>query len=241
MKTTEGFIVDPDIWARFPGMRLVGVAGEGLDNRTPRPAVTDHFENAQYSAFEMLRGVDPNSFLPFTTWRALQPGKEFPAAHENLGLRVRNGKRPRPINPLVDLYNGACIDLLSRDIAAPMGAWCATELPTLRLGVTRGGESFQELGKQDAVTVAPGEVAYLDGDRRRLVTRHFVWRQSILGAVSARTTDFIIVSELVPPYAHHAEMIRDELVTLCGKLLDVPCRATILEAAADASAWEVAA
>ena len=41
------FFIEPSIWEKFPGMRLVVAVASGLDNRTERPGVTKLLEEAQ--------------------------------------------------------------------------------------------------------------------------------------------------------------------------------------------------
>lgn len=198
---TRKFTVNPKVWDRFPGMKLILIAGSDLDNKRHRKSVDELLDTAQSDTFETLRWEDFDTFEPVTVWRDVQPGKKFPAAHEALAARVQKRSKLRAINPLVDVYNSLSISFIGRDIAAPIGAWCMSTMSGLRLEITEGGEPFTELGKSKPVSVEAGEVAYLDLDTSELVTRHFVWRQSKLGAVTPKTKAFLLISELLPPYA----------------------------------------
>jgi len=223
------FHVDPVIWDRFPGLRLVCLASDGLDNSMPNLTVDSVYQSSQANAAPFLQSVDLESFPPFAVWRHAQPGAAYPAAHESLGRRVAGGKPLRPISPLVDAYNAISLNLLTRGIAVPVGAWDATELPIIRLGVTTGGEPFKELGKKDAVFAEAGEVAYIHVPSNELVTRHFVWRQSVRGAITPATTAFFMVSELIPPFSDQVQLVVDSLTNMCEQLLSVGVHNKVLQ------------
>jgi DNA/RNA-binding domain of Phe-tRNA-synthetase-like protein len=235
--TKKRFEVSSEIWNRYPGMKLVCVAGAGLDNVTHRTAVDDFFRSTQMAGFELMRGIELDNYAPFAEWRRVQPGLHFPAAHESLGIRVAGGKWLRAISPFVDCYNAISIDLLSRDIAAPIGAWCSDTLPTLRLGITKGGEVFTELGKSKAQNAEPGETAYFDGSGRDLVTRHFVWRQSQHGAIKPTTRSFFLISELIRPFATHTDTVLTELREACRSLFSVNVQSAVLDSGSDGWNW----
>lgn len=55
----------------------------------------------------------------------------------------------------------------------------------LELRLTRRGDTFQALDKNEPVAVPDGEVAYVTG--RTVLTRHFVWRQSRAGIITPET------------------------------------------------------
>ena len=234
---THEFIIEPEVWKRFPGMALVCVAGRGLDNKTKRESIDNALGRARDAAFETLRAVDFDEFAPITTWRRLQPGRDFPAAHEALAARVKARSPLRSINPLVDLYNSISIDLIGREVAAPIGAWCMTMLPGLRLGITKGSESFTELGKSDLVAVEADEIAYMNLEATELITRHFVWRQSRLGAISPATKSFFLVSELAPPFATEGGALEAEIVQSIGDHLAIGCDSTVLVEGDERWSW----
>jgi DNA/RNA-binding domain of Phe-tRNA-synthetase-like protein len=225
--TLDQLEVAPDIWCRYEAMKLVCVTAGGLDNKSRRPALDMHFAKSQHKAALALKTVDPETFAPFLDWRAVQPGPKFMAAHEALARRVT--KAPlRSISPVVDIYNGLSLELTASGIAAPIGGWCLDTLPRLKLLVTKGGERFCEIGKTDPVFAELGETGYADATGTELVTRHFVWRQAALGAISPETQSFILVCELLAPYASYAEFVRAKMVDACARYLAVACRSVIL-------------
>jgi DNA/RNA-binding domain of Phe-tRNA-synthetase-like protein len=233
---TKSFVVPREIWDRYRGMQLVCLSGTGLDNKTRRPAVDQFFQSTQLTVFETMRSVDFDTYGPVTEWRRIQPGPEFSAAHEALGKRVAAGKMLKSISPFVDWYNACCLDLLAREIAAPVGAWCSDTVPTLSLRITAGGEAFTELGgKAKTIHAEAGETAYVDLQRSELITRHFVWRQAQHGSVGPHTRSFFLVSEIIQPFADRADTVRQELVETCEQLFSIKTQSVILTA--DAPGW----
>lgn len=235
---TKSFQIDPWVWSRFPGMKLVCVAGDGLDNTTPQPKAGELLTSAQNRVRRALAGRNFDQYEPFSVWRGVQPGKSFPAAHEALGLRVAGEKPLRSINSLVDCYNAVSLEFLAQDIAAPIGAWDSDELPMIRLIETEGGEPFIELGKDTPVKAMLGEVAYANEDRTQLVTKNFVWRQARLGAVASSTSAFFVVSELLPPFARSAEMVLDRLVDVISDCFGITPASKILAEPETVWTWE---
>lgn len=233
------FQIDQEVWTKFPGMVLVCGVAAGLNNAEPNPEAATMLADAQDA---VRRAFTPAAFsdLPHVTaWRQVQPGKDFPSAHEAIARRVVTGKPLRAINPLVDAYTATCLNFFAAGIAAPIGAWSVTEVPAMRLVETSGGESFTELGTTDPVNVAPGEIAYADETRCELVTRHFVWRQSNLGAIRPQTTAAFLVSELIAPYANASAQVERAMVDMVRRCFGVKLRTAVL--AAPSLSWEVAA
>jgi DNA/RNA-binding domain of Phe-tRNA-synthetase-like protein len=230
--------VQPDIWNLYPGLKLVCVVGNGLDNSIHRTAVEEFFLSSQVGVFESLRSIELDHYPPFFEWRRVQPGAKFPAAHEALGTRAAACRPLRSISPFVDWYNAVSLDMLTRGIAAPIGAWCSKTIPEMRLLITVGGETFTELGKTSIEVAQPGEIAYADASGRELVTRHFVWRQSRLGAIAPDTTSFVLISEILEPFSGRAETVRTELVTTCETMFSINTASTILEEGSSFS-WRI--
>ena len=231
------FKIDKWVWDKFPGMVLVCLAG-AVDNKHYPASLHDFYAKVQESVKKRLGGKKADSVEAFAVWREAQPSRNFPAAHEALGVRVASGNTLRSINPLVDLYNGASLALLSQGIAAPIGAWDSDQLPTLRLTETQGGEKFRELGKSEEVEALPGEISYATPDGETLVTRHFVWRQSQLGAVSSSTDHFFMVSELIEPFADKAKEVEGFLSGLLAEHLGAQVQTSILAEGDTAWNWE---
>ena len=191
------FIVDEAVWRMFPGLRLVVVVGNGLDNRERRPAVEEDLAIAQHQLKENWKYPKPQSHPFIAVWRdafkvARVSGKQFPSSIEALARRVLSGKSLAGINPLVDFYNAVSLRYL-----VPAGGWDLQDISgsCLLLKLTRVGEPFTELGTTDPVHVNAGEVSYMDNTE--VLTRHFVWRQAETGKIEPKTTYFFLVSEIL--------------------------------------------
>lgn len=193
------FIVDPAIWELFPGMRLVAIWADGIENRTARPELEAGLEAAVGELSAGWRYPNPQSHPHVAAWRAAIrasgfSGKRYPSSIEALTRRALSGRGIGSINPLVDLYN-----TVSLSHVVPAGGWDLDDFAAhggdLRLTRTRGGERFQALGSEAEVPVEAGEISYLLGEE--VVTRHFVWRQSELGKLTPRTTRALLVSEVL--------------------------------------------
>jgi DNA/RNA-binding domain of Phe-tRNA-synthetase-like protein len=233
---TKSFTVPENLWNRYPGLQLVCLSGTGLDNKARQPATDQFFQSTQLTFSETMRGVDFDNYLPIMEWRRIQPGPDFPAAHEVLGKRAAAGKMLKSVSPFVDWYDAFCLDMLAREIAAPVGAWCSDTIPTLSLRITAGGEAFTELGgKSKTIHAEAGETAYIDVQRAELITRHFVWRQSQHGSIGPNTRSFFLVSEVIKAFADQAGTARPELVETCEQLFSVKTHSVILTA--DRPSW----
>lgn len=191
------FVIAPDIFALFPGLRLVVAVAYGVDNATARPAVDAEW-TAAWSAASAAAAAYGNAqshprIVPWRErWRAMGvSSKAFPTSIENIVRRALKGGEPFRINPLVDFYNA-----VSLAHVVPAGGFDLADIRgPLELRLSRDGDTFIALGEEDAVAVPPGEVTYADG--ATVLTRHFVWRQARTGLITAATRDVFLVSELL--------------------------------------------
>src|SRR5262249_31864957 len=95
----------------------------------------------------------------------------------------------------------------------PAGAFDLGDITgPLELRLTRHGDHFVALDATTPLDLPPGEVCYADGST--ILTRHFVWRQSRVAAITPSTRDVFLVSEVlgeVGPEA--AEAVRDDFAS----------------------------
>jgi DNA/RNA-binding domain of Phe-tRNA-synthetase-like protein len=225
------FCIDPEIWEKFPGMRLVVAVASHLDNERDRPEARKLLSDAQNELNAEWTYENPQSHPRVQAWReAFQrigvKGKDFPSSIEALVRRVVAGKRVASINPLVDLYNAVSLRFI-----VPVGGWDVAGLAggDIHLRITREGERFQELGGQSGpVTVAAGEVSYTDA--QEIITRHFVWRQSEHAKVGPKTREIFLVSEILPAAESSlAEEVEHALLNGLGTVFGATPRSAILE------------
>lgn len=208
--------VSSKVWARLPGLRLVVGVVRDLDNRGPRPSLRSALALRQ----SVLRNAwtrnawasnRPHEHPHLACWREImreigvKPGKK-PASVEALVRRALGTSPVGPINPLVDLLN-----VISLRYLLPTGGWDLAVLsrqPALRF--TDGGERFGALGGDSLESVEAGELAYVVG--QRVITRHFVWRQSELGKITEDSRDALVVVEVPGARERNlAEQVRSTL------------------------------
>lgn len=184
--------VDRAALERFPGIRLVVVEVSDLDNTGERPEVAAELERAWTAAGrDAAAWRNAQSHPRVRPWRAAL-GARFPSSIEALLRRAINGGPPPRINPLVDF----CTIVSLRNVV-PIGAFDLDAVQgEIALRLTGGGEPFHAIGAGQPVAVAPGEIAYTDD--RDVLTRHFVWRQSLKGAIRPSTRRAVLLSEILP-------------------------------------------
>lgn len=231
------FRLDPAVWQRLPGMRIVVVAARGVDNATPRPAVEGELSAVESALRAGWEHPNPQSEPRIALWRDAFKAlgistKKHASSVEALVRRVLGGRDLPRISPLVDLYNA--VSLRHR---VPAGGWDLGDLQgDLRLGFTAGGEPFHELGGDATDLVEAGELAYRDDDE--VVTRHFVWRQAERGKVTPATRDVFLLSEILGGIGDEvAAAVRADLVEGLRRHFGIAATSAIL--AAPASVWEL--
>ncbi|HEX6990181.1 MAG TPA: phenylalanine--tRNA ligase beta subunit-related protein [Bacillota bacterium] len=196
--STLSLTVEPAVFERFPGIRVVMVIATGIDARRPRQELSARLAAAWSSAGQAaLDAGSPQAHPRIRPWRkALSaqgfPGDKFPCSVEAMMRRARRGGPPPFINPLVDFYNAVSLERL-----IPGGGWDLKALEgDLALRLTRPGETFLALDAQEPVPVSAGETSYADA--RDLLTRHLAWRQSRKALLQADTRHAVLVAEFLP-------------------------------------------
>ena len=209
------FVVAPEIFERFPGMRLAVAVAHGLDNAGDRPAIAAEWRAAWAGAAEAASYGNAQSHPRVRPWRERframgVSGKEFPSSIEALLRRAMKGGEPFRINPLVDFYNA-----VSLRHVVPAGGFDLDQLRgPLELRLTRDGDHFTALDADAPIPVPPGEIAYLDGST--VLTRHFVWRQARTGLITPATRSVVLLSEI--PSEVGAAVARQVLADLVAGL-----------------------
>ena len=224
------FIVHPEIFAHFPGMRLAVTVATGIDNQQERPEVNHYWQEAWIKAGkEAAVYGNAQSHPHVRPWRERFKamgisGKEFPSSIEALLRRSLKGGEVFHINPLVDFYNA-----VSLRYVAPAGGFDLEQIRgPLELRLTRAGDIFTALGEEVAQSVNAGEIAYADGST--VLTRHFVWRQAQTGLISTATRAVFLVSEVLGELdARVAESILGEMRDGLQRYFQVESRTFLLD------------
>jgi DNA/RNA-binding domain of Phe-tRNA-synthetase-like protein len=237
------FTIAPEVFERFPGMRVAVAVAAGVDNSIPRPAVDALWRDAWDSAAAVAAPYGNAQSHPHVApWRERFKAmgvstREFRSSIEALLRRAMRGGEPFSISPLVDFYNA-----VSLRHVVPAGGFDLDQLDAalLELRLSRAGETFLALDGSAPEAVPPGEVSYVAGDA--ILTRHFVWRQARLGALVPATRALFLVSEVLGEVeAHGGGAVADAvLADLCSGLRDhfgVTARPFLLDAANPSCAW----
>jgi DNA/RNA-binding domain of Phe-tRNA-synthetase-like protein len=223
------FCVEKRVWELFPGMVLVVAHGERIDNATPRPEITAELRKAESRLRAEWSYPNAQSHPRISAWRqamkAVGVSSSYPSAIESLCRQVLAGRELRSINPLVDFYNSVSLSNIS-----PVGGWDVGVGRTVWLRMTKEAEPFTELGKIDPVLVPAGEVCY--AGRTALLTRHFVWRQAEEAKIANDTSDFFLISEVLPELG--TEVVREIQASLINGIRNhfgITARTAVLDAA----------
>jgi DNA/RNA-binding domain of Phe-tRNA-synthetase-like protein len=190
------FTIDEKTFAYFPAMKLAVVIVRDVNNQFNRPEVWTELKQSWISAGKAAAEYgNPQSHLRIKPWvehfKALGVSrKEFPSSIEALVRRAGKGGEPMSINPLVDFYNSVSLKYL-----VPAGGFDLDQLDNgLELRFSRTGDEFQALDDPTVSPVPEGEISYADGSR--ILTRHFIWRQSKIGLILPTSKNVLLVSEI---------------------------------------------
>lgn len=231
------FLISPDIFARFSGIRLAVVVAHGIDNQHTPTTIADQWQSVWNEAQAAKQYGNAQSHPHVRPWRehfrALGiSSKDFPSSIEALLRRALKGGEPFSINALVDFYNA-----VSLRYVVPVGGFDIDQLHgPLELRLTQEGDTFTALGEQTFVPVPAGEVAYADG--QTVLTRHFVWRQAQTGLIAPSTRSVFLVSEILGEVGQDvAEAVLADLHTGVQTLFNVPAQTFLLDSRNPAASW----
>jgi DNA/RNA-binding domain of Phe-tRNA-synthetase-like protein len=206
------FAVEPDVFARIPGMRLAVVVARGVDNHRERPDVALAWSKAWNAAAAAAAPYgNAQSHPRVVAWRQRLQAigvsmRHFPTSIEALLRRAMKGGPPFRINSLVDFYNG-----VSLRHVVPVGGFDLDRVAgPLVVRLTREGDTFASLDAEGPISVPVGEVSYATG--ATILTRQLMWRQARDGLIHPDTRSVFLVSESLPESGPGvAELILDEL------------------------------
>ena len=232
------FSVEPEIFARFPGMRLAVVVAHDVDNRADRPAVAEAWARTWSAAGAAVAPYgNAQSHPRVLAWRQRFQAmgvsmRHFPTSIEALLRRAMKGGAPFCINPLVDFYNG-----VSLRHAVPVGGFDLDRVSgPLTVRLTRDGDTFAALDGSGPVQVPTGEVAYATGTT--VLTRQLMWRQARDGLIHRETRAVFLVSESLPEAGSGlAEAVLDDLGEGLSRDFGATVRRFVVEAAAPRISW----
>jgi DNA/RNA-binding domain of Phe-tRNA-synthetase-like protein len=191
------FVVSPEIFELYPGLRLPVVVAEGVEAAADSSGVKKLWRQAWEEAGQSAAKYgNAQSHPRVAAWRDAMAatgvsGRKFPSSVESLLRRAFKGGEPPCINPLVDFYNS-----VSLRHVVPAGGFDLAQLGNiLELRLTHEGDTFHPLDSTSLERVEPGEVAYASGNE--VLTRHFVWKQSHVGLLGESTSSVLLVCEVL--------------------------------------------
>lgn len=194
------FMIDKDIFERFPGLLVGTVMVSGLDN-------SGRFEKIA----SLLRAEEQDVRQTFSidmlaedkrikAWRKAYSAfgakpKKYKSSVEGLYRMVLKNKEIPSINPVVDLYN-----YVSMKYTLPVGGDDLDKVEgALRLCFAEGDELFLPLNGDEMEVVKPGEVIYRDDSE--VLCRRWNWRESDKSKMTPETGRVLLVAEALPPFS----------------------------------------
>lgn len=219
------FISGKEIYASFPGMKIVVVFVPEINNSIDIPEVKEFWQAKwRQAGIEGLHYANAQSHPRIRPWRNYFKqmgfsGKKFPCSAEALLRRALKTDEPFYINPLVDFYNA-----ISMQYMVPAGAFDLGKMNgPLEARLTREGDSFTSLDSPESLAVPAGETAYACGSN--ILSRHLVWRQSRLGLVRPETKTAVVLSE-IPDIGDEqlAQTVKDAIVQGLEHFFKAPSR-----------------
>ena len=192
------FQYDSQIIENYPKLAAGVITAQGMTN-APTPDTLRNLYLDEQTAVKARIGTAPLSELPsLSAWRraisafGVSPTKYRSAAESLLRRLTKKGDIPC-INTLVDIGN-----LVSIRYGLPVAIFDTRQIAVpITVHYSDGSEAFMDLGSDQIVHPAPGEVIFSDAISM-VIARRWCWRQSATSAASASTTDAIITVE-----AHH--------------------------------------
>ena len=210
---TTGSTVDPAIFERWPGYRVVLVAADHMDPLVLAEAAERLHAAAQVSARSSGSG-EPDAHT--VRWHAayrdfgIKPRVARPSVDALVRRAASDNGLPR-INALVDLYNA--ISILHR---VPIGGEDLDRYHgPARLTLATGTELFHSTASGDAVVdhADPGEPIWID--EIDITCRRWNWRQTSRTAIHADTTRVgFIIDSLDAPDHRGAALAAEQLAGL---------------------------
>lgn len=222
------FIVEPEIFERFPGIRLGVLVVTGMTNRPSQSAVDRLLTAAEAATRQKLTGTDPKEHPRVAPWREIyrqfgSPPSQYRSSIESLLRRVLAGSSLPRINPLVDIYN-----YLSLKHLLPAGAEDLDRIEgNLVLGLAKGNESGGYIGATEISTGYPGEVVYRDD--WGFICRRFNWREGERTKITPATKNAVVVIEALPAVGDNDfKKALDEATQLFKKHLGAEVKVLVL-------------
>jgi DNA/RNA-binding domain of Phe-tRNA-synthetase-like protein len=205
------FMIEKDIFERFPGLLVGTVLVSGLNN-SGRSEKIATLLRSQEEIVRQTFSTDTLSEDPrIRSWRKAYSAfgakpKKYKSSVESLYRMVLKKTGVPSINPVVDIYN-----YVSMKYTLPVGGDDLDKVEgSLRLCFAEGDELFLPLNGDEMEVVKPGEVIYRDD--AEVLCRRWNWRESDKSKMTPETGCILLVAEALPP------VLASELEEAVGEL-----------------------
>ena len=190
------FVIEKEIFDYFPGMKIIAVEARGVGEGDAEKISALLNEGWKIAGEAAVLNGNAQSHPYIKPWgdrmkEVGAPRKQFPSSIEAMVRRAGKGGQPFSISPLVDFYNA-----ISLKYIVPAGAFDIDDMNgDLELRFSKDGDTFTALDSDENAPVPAGEVSYADGDK--IITRHFVYKQSKHALLKKDSKNIIFVSEIL--------------------------------------------
>jgi arginyl-tRNA synthetase len=192
------FRIEQSIFNQWPAVK-VGILVISAAKQTEEvPRISKLLRQTEEAVGVDLGELEVADVPEVTAWQVVyrQFGanpKEFRSSVEALLRRAKRGQSLPLVSPLVDLGN-----YLSLKYRLPVGVEDLDKITgDLELAAATGSEKGMYLGGDHEESAAPGEVIYRD--TVGFVCRRWNWREGVRTAVTAGTTNAVLIVEALPP------------------------------------------
>lgn len=195
------FVVDEEIFRRYPGTSIGVAIVRGIDNFGNDARIDQLMRDEEIRIRASFESDTLSQDPRINSWRKVYSSfgakpKDAKSSVENLYKMVTRGIDIRRINKLVDIYNYICLKHM-----VPVGGEDVDKIAgNLKLTIAADEKPVQLLG--DASPEAPknGEVIYKDEDST--ICRRWNWRECDRTKLTAETKNAVLVIEGVHPVNH---------------------------------------
>lgn len=227
--------IDASMFERLPGLRVAVTSAVLADEGIGESAAIDAHWSSAWAGFRARGLVSATAHAHVAAYRAALRGagirvSDFPPAIESLTRRALKQPEPFHIHPIVDFYNGVCLNHVVPSGAIDVDAVMAVAEPSLSLRSATAQDRFTPMGSKTSEPMTVGELAWFSGPVA--LSRHILWRQSDDGLVRPGTRRLMFISEFVEGISDAAA--QDAAGALLGgaqRLLGARCTQVMLNQA----------
>ena len=230
------FIIDGQIFAKFPELNIGILAARGMNNKGAelelKELIAEQQKNIRCEFTAEILSQQPR----IAAWRKAYSAfgakpKKYKSSVESLYRMTLKGIDLRPINTIVDVYN-----YISLKHMVPAGGDDVSRVEgDILLTVAEGNETFRPLNSAETEVVKQGEVVYRDNVE--VLCRRWNWRECDKTKMTESTTAVVLVIEGLPPVTN--EDVQGILSDL-HHLVETYCGGDMQRAILDADNREIA-